>query len=88
MSNSILNTMITRLVKDVIKAGFDDPIKEVITFTQDNKKIKFQLYTQEQWDGQFVNNPALELNKKLGFDRKPDEVITIEDKVYLVKLLK
>lgn len=81
--------MIKNLIKQIKDAGYSDPTNEDIAFTQNNKKIKFRLYTEEKWNNYLqTKGDASRLATKLGFGEKPDHVVVQDDIVYYVKILK
>lgn len=85
----ILETFIRNMITRLNEAGIDDPTHEDITCKYGTDKLKFRLYSQEQWDTMVLSkNPAIQLFSQKGFSNKPDAVIDHKGKIYLVKLIK
>lgn len=86
---SILETFIKNMIGRLHEAGIEDPTQEDITCKYGSDKLKFRLYSQEQWDKMISSqNSAIQLFCQRGFSNKPDAVIDHKDKIYLVKLIK
>lgn len=85
----ILEVFIGNMINRLYEAGITDPTHEEISCKYGNKKLKFRLYSQEQWDNMVSSqNAAIRLFADKGFSSKPDVVVTHKDKVYLVRLIK
>lgn len=87
--SQILQTFIKHMINRLHEAGIENPTQEVISCMFGGKKLKFRLYSQEQWDTMIQDqSKAVKLFADRGISHQPDAVITHKDKVYLVRLIK
>lgn len=89
MSENTLEVLIKKIIQSMKDAGYPDPTDEDIGFTKGNTRIKFRLYTEDKWNKYLQSkNNAGKLASKLGIGEKPDHIVTDEDVIYYVKLIK
>lgn len=88
MSTNINEVFIKHLITQLDEAGIKDLTSDVIGYGTEQNRIKFKLYTQQQWDDKLkVKNQATRLMSQLKVFNQPDYVVTHKDVVYLVEIL-